>query len=381
MNLHKVVIVGRPNVGKSSLFNRILKRQAAVVTNKEGVTRDLHYRNVTWNDKVFELIDTGGFMLNTGNPLDEQVRGQIVVALGEADLILFMADGKTGITDLDLKFSRLVHKLQKPVMLLINKTEKTVEQQGIHEFWKLGMGEPVPISATNGMGVPNMLDAIVKTIPAFHRKVKDDTFLRLSILGRPNSGKSTLVNRMMGEEKLIVSSVAGTTRDAIDLPLEYKGKKIIITDTAGLRKKTKVKEDIEYYSNMRAIESIRRSDICLVLIDSERGLENQDLKIIEFIQELGKGLLLGLNKWDLMEPETKVYDKFVKSLDEKAPQLKFIPKISISGLTGKRVTKIMDEVIQIRMNMQKILGRDNVIEFFRATIEKKTSSTFFQRQN
>src|SRR5215217_4663938 len=309
MSLPSVVIAGRPNVGKSSLFNRILGRRAAVVSDREGVTRDRHFQEKEYNGKRFSIVDTGGFMPKTEGVIDEQVRNQIGTALDDADLILFVIDGRTGITAQDEIFAKLVMRKKRPMMLIVNKSEKPEDARNSAEAWALGMGEPFPVSAISGFGIRDMLDRIAAALPEASAKEEDFNTLRLAVLGRPNSGKSTLVNALLGENRVITSAKAGTTRDAIDTELEYKGRKIILTDTAGLRKKARVNDEVEKFSNLRALEAIRRSQVCILLIDTPDEIGEQDFRIVQKIQEAGKGLIIGLNKWDLIDADDKTFDK------------------------------------------------------------------------
>jgi GTP-binding protein len=369
MSLPSVVIAGRPNVGKSSLFNRILGRRAAVVHDREGVTRDRHFQEKEYNGKRFMIVDTGGFMPKVEGTLDEQVRDQIGTALDEAALVLFVTDGRTGITAQDENFAKLVMRKRRPTMLVVNKTEKPDDARMAAEAWSLGMGEPMPVSAISGSGVRDLLDKISEMLPASAAQEGPDDTLRLAVLGRPNSGKSTLVNALLGENRVVTSAVAGTTRDAIDTELEFKGRKIRLTDTAGLRKKARVSDEVEKFSNLRALEAIRRSQVCLLLIDTPDEIGEQDFRIVQKIQEAGKGLIIGLNKWDLMEADDKTFDKTVVEILYRNPELEGVPIVSISALTGKRVERVLELAFEVKDNLSKILGRDNVIRYFQEVVE------------
>jgi GTPase len=370
MNLATVVIVGRPNVGKSSFFNRVLGRRAAVVADREGVTRDRHYQLAEWNGIYFQIVDTGGFISKDIEVIDSLVREQIEIAMKEADLVLFMVDGRTGITDLDQTFARLVQRSKRPVLMVVNKTESRHIRDEASEFWSLGLGEPMPVSALHGDGVAEVLDAMMPWLPNKPKTVPKENIIRVAILGRPNAGKSTMVNSLIGEERVITSEIAGTTRDAIDTEFLYNDQKFVLTDTAGLRRKARVKDEVEYFSNMRALEAIRRSDVCLLLVDSTRGMEIQDFRICTLIQEVGKGLIVALNKWDIMQPESKTFDHMVKELKFKNPDLEGVPFLSTSGLTGKRLIRVLDEIINVKNNMARVLGREKVIQFFEETMAK-----------
>jgi len=372
MSLPSVVIAGRPNVGKSSLFNRMLGRMAAVVSDREGVTRDRHYQEREHEGKRFNLVDTGGFMPRVEGVIDEQVRDQIGAALDEADVVLFVIDGRTGVTAQDQEFARMVLRRKRPVVLVVNKSEKPETAREAVEAWSLGMGEPLPVSAISGFGVRDLMDRFTAMLPESGPATREDV-LRLAVLGRPNAGKSTLVNALLGENRVITSEKAGTTRDAIDTEFEYKGKRVVLTDTAGLRKKARVRDEVEKFSNLRALEAIRRSDVCLLLIeaDGEMGeqLTEQDYRICQKIQEAGKGLIIGINKWDLIDAGDKTYDHMVKELLRVNNGLDGIPFIAISALTGKRVNRVVDLALEVRASLSRVLGRDNVIRYFEETVE------------
>ncbi len=370
MNAPCVVITGRPNVGKSSLFNRILKKRVAVVADKEGVTRDLHFQETEWEGCRFQLVDTGGYMSGKLDKIEQAVCLRISNAVAGASAVIFVADGLSGLTDEDTRLAKIVLRAGVPVVLAVNKLEREKERINLHNFWRLGLGEPMAVSAKTKYGVSSLMTQVVQKFPEHPDVNENPKGLRLAILGRPNSGKSTLVNQIMGNEELIVSQVAGTTRDAIDSHFTYKDIPVILTDTAGLRKKARVSEDVEYYCNLRTIESIRNSDVCVLLIDSTRGLESQDLKIFSLVQEAGKGLVLCFNKWDAVEAEDKTFDHLTKNCQKKVPDFEWIPIISLSGLTGKRVTRLLDTAFDVFKNNFRILGRDNVVEFYRETVGK-----------
>jgi GTP-binding protein len=371
MSLPCVVIAGRPNVGKSSLFNRMLGRMAAVVSDRDGVTRDRHYQEREHEGKRFNLVDTGGFMPRVEGSLDEQVRDQIGAALDEADVVLFVIDGRTGVTAQDQEFARMVLRRKRPVILVVNKSEKPETAREAVEAWSLGMGEPFPVSAISGFGMRDLMDRFAAMLPASGPVERDDV-LRLAVLGRPNAGKSTLVNSLLGENRVITSEKAGTTRDAIDTTFEYQGQKVILTDTAGLRKKARVSDEVEKFSNLRALEAIRRSDVCLLLIEAtgEMGeqLSEQDYRICQKIQEAGKGLIIGINKWDLIDAEDKTYDHMVKEIMRDNRELEGIPFLAISALTGKRVNRVVELAQEVRGNLSRVLGRDNVIRYFEEVV-------------
>jgi GTP-binding protein len=367
MSLPCVVIAGRPNVGKSSIFNRILGRRAAVVSDREGVTRDRHYQEREHEGKRFNLVDTGGFMPKVEGSLDEQVRDQIGAALDEADVVLFVIDGRSGVVTQDQEFARMVLRRKKPVILCVNKSEKPETAQEAIEAWSLGMGEPYPVSAISGLGIRDLMDRFAKMLPASAPAVRDNS-LRLAVLGRPNAGKSTLVNSLLGEDRVITSEKAGTTRDAIDTEFEYKGRRVILTDTAGLRKKARVHDEVEKFSNLRALEAIRRSEVCILLIDTPGDVGEQDYRIVQKVQEAGKGLIIGLNKWDLIDAGDKTFDHTVKEILYQNRELEGLPFVAISALTGKRVQRVLELAFEVKENLSKVLGRDNVIKYFEDTV-------------
>lgn len=364
-----VVIVGRPNVGKSSLFNRILGRRAAVVSDREGVTRDRHFQNANWSGFNFTLVDTGGYILDKDiDEMADSVRAQIFTALKEADVVLFMVDVRVGVTAQDLMFARLIQKAGVSAMLVANKGELPEDRLHQHEFLQLGFGDALPASALTGYGFTGLLEKITAQLPRV-RRPQDEKVIRLAILGRPNAGKSTLLNKLIGEERVIVSDVAGTTRDSIDCEFVWYGKKFVITDTAGLRKKAKIHDEVEYFSSMRSIESIRRSDVCILMVDATRGVEEQDIRIIRQIQDQDKGILLILNKWDALESKThKTFDEMVKWLRRDNPNFERIPIFSISALTGQRTGKIMETVEKVYQNMFRVLGQEQLVETFRQAV-------------
>jgi GTP-binding protein len=360
-------------VGKSSLFNRFLGRRAAVVADRDGVTRDRHFQTMEWDFRRFIVVDTGGYLPDEGiDPMAAQVRAQILVAINEASVVLFVVDALTGLTELDTRFARLLRQTKKPVILVVNKAEDPNERMQSYEFLQLGFGDPISVSARSGFMTGNLLSRITKHIPTIDQlpvQAEGGNDTRLAILGRPNSGKSTLVNRLLGEERLIASDVAGTTRDSIDCEMMVGDKRYILTDTAGLRKKAKVSDEVEYYSNMRSIESIRRSHVCIVLIDATQGMEQQDLRIIHQVIDQDKGLIVLINKWDILEDKDHhSWDLMVKEWKADLVELEHVPMISISALTGQRVHKLLELVDEVRTNCSRILGRDRLSEIFDAAV-------------
>ena len=380
-----VVVVGRPNVGKSSLFNRIVRRRAAVVSNREGVTRDRHIKRTNWDGSHFDLVDTGGFLVDENiDIMADDVRKQITIAIESADLVLFMTDVRVGITKIDQQFAKMVLKSGKKAILVTNKAEENSDRQEIYEFLKLGLGDPFTISAKTGYGMISLMEEVFNHIPtvkiAFEDREDERDHMHLAILGRPNAGKSTLINRLLREERMITSDVAGTTRDSVDIDLMYHGQKITLTDTAGLRKKAKVSDEVEYFSNMRSIESVKRSDVCIVMVDATRGVEEQDYRIMTQIKDHNKGLILILNKWDLMKKDTMTLAKIREELVFRSPELEYIPIITISATEGKRTHKIMEEAKAVYRRMHTIIGREKLIEVFQRIVTKNPHPVRAQRE-
>ena len=351
-----VSIVGRPNVGKSSLFNRILRRRIAVVDDMAGVTRDRNYMKTDWNGMDFSIVDTGGMDPSTKEIIPKEINKQVDTALEESAAIIFMVESLTGPTDIDVLIAQKLRRNSKRVIVASNKSESKEAQVESAQHYALGLGDPIIISALHGRGVGDLLDEVVNVIKREGDKdrVKEiDADLSLSILGRPNAGKSSLVNRLLNDERMIVTNIPGTTRDAVDTFLTYKNQSIKLIDTAGLRKKSQVDDSVEYYANLRALGSVKRSEICLFVIDATYDIGEQDLKIIAQINKLKRGIVLVWNKWDIMEKDTKTFDKLVKETRKKFMELKFTPMISISALTGQRIGKILDVAFGVKERMVK----------------------------
>jgi GTP-binding protein len=343
VSLPVVAIIGRPNVGKSSLFNRFVGNDTAIVSDEPGTTRDRHFTRVEWNGRGFWLVDTGGLREDSDLPMDLEIRKQVKQAIAEADIMLLVLDAKVGVHPSDARVAELLRNSGKPWIVVANKVDDP-QSTDYYEFYKLGAGEPFPVSAQNGKNSGDLLDEIVKKLPPPREdELTDD--LRIAVIGRPNVGKSSFINKLLGEERLVVDNVAGTTRDSIDTPFTFHGRRIIFVDTAGLRRQSKVDDGIEFYSSLRTRRAIDRSDICVLMIDATEGLHNQDLKIANLAWEAGRGLIMVVNKWDIREEkDDKSAAKFEKECAEKAPFLKFVPFIFTSALTGQRVTKVLDVI-------------------------------------
>jgi GTP-binding protein len=339
-----VALIGRPNVGKSALFNRIIGEDEAIVSEEAGTTRDRHFAKAEWNGRAFWLVDTGGLSDDPNLPMDREIREQVKVAIEEADMMLFVVDANAGLHPSDHRVAEMIRTTGKPWMLVANKVDDP-SRVDFYEFFNLGAGDPYPVSAQNGKNSGDLLDEMVKRLP--ESLPEDETSLRVAVVGRPNVGKSSFVNKLLGEERLVVSEISGTTRDAIDTPMTYHGRKLIFVDTAGLRRQTKIDDGIEFYSSLRTRRAIERANICVLLIDATEGeFHNQDLTIANMAWEAGRGLIVVVNKWDLVEKDDKATHKFEKKAHEKAPFLKHVPFLFTSALTGQRVSKILD-VIQL----------------------------------
>lgn len=341
-----VAIVGRPNVGKSTLFNRFIGGLVAIVENTPGVTRDRLYFDTAWQNKKFTLIDTGGIEFkDQSTPLSTKMKQQAEIAIDEADVVLFLVDAQTGITPDDQQISKYLRKDTKRVLLVANKVESfTGFVNEAHEYLALGFGEAIPVSAVHGLNTGDLLDMIVSKFPNEPEEEYDPDVIKIAVIGRPNVGKSSIVNMLLGEERVIVSDIPGTTRDAIDTPFTFEEKNYVLIDTAGIRRKKKINEVTENYSVVRAFRAIDRSDLVLMVIDSVEGVTDQDKRIVGYAHEEGKGLILVMNKWDLIEKDEKTINKFEKDLREELPFVRYAPTQFVSALTGQRINKIMELV-------------------------------------
>ena len=339
-----VAIVGRPNVGKSTLFNRLTKTKLAIVEDTPGVTRDRLYQDVEWNNKVFTLIDTGGIEMNSKDSILSAVKKQAQIAIEEADLILFVCDGQMGISSEDAEVAQMLMRTKKEVMLVVNKIEDYSNPEALYEYYELGLGEIYPISASHGMNTGDLLDEILERLGDIEDEEYDPDVIKIAVIGRPNVGKSSLTNAILGQERCIVSNVPGTTRDAIDTAFSRDGQDYAIIDTAGMRKRGKVFETTEKYSVIRSLRAVDRCDVVLMVINAEEGLIEQDKKIAGYAHEQGKGLVLVVNKWDLIEKDNKTYTEFEKNLRKNLLFMSYAPIVFVSALTKQRVPKILDLV-------------------------------------
>ncbi|MBE7088362.1 MAG: ribosome biogenesis GTPase Der [Clostridiales bacterium] len=339
-----IAIVGRPNVGKSTFFNKVAGRKISITEDRPGVTRDRLYCDAEWRGKNFSMVDTGGIELNSEDTMWKEIKKQAEVAIETAQVILFFVDGKEGLTTSDYDVADMLRRSKKPVILVVNKIDEYSEDK-IFEFYALGLGEPYPVSAEHSTGIGDVLDEAVSWFEKYENE--DDESIKIAVVGKPNAGKSSLVNKLLGFERSIVTNIAGTTRDAIDTKFEFDGKKYTIIDTAGIRKKSKVEDDVEYYSVMRAFDAVRRADVCLLVVDSTEGLTEQDTKIIGYVHEQGKPSVIVMNKWDLVEKDTNTINKFNEKLAQDLKFMDYFKSIYVSAKSGQRTEKIMSFVDEV----------------------------------
>ncbi|MGQ0703804.1 MAG: ribosome biogenesis GTPase Der [Gemmatimonadales bacterium] len=347
VNKPTVAIIGRPNVGKSTLFNRILGGRPAIVSERAGTTRDRHFGEAEWAGHAFWVVDTGGLVPESDEPMDRAIRRQVETALAEADLILFVVDTKEGVHPLDEAIAERLRRVRRPVILVVNKVESVADQLALHEFHRLGFGEPAPVSAAVGTRSGDLLDAVVARLPEPEPSGADQA-VNLAIIGRPNAGKSSLANKLLGADRYVVHPEAGTTRDAVDSTMRYQGKLLRFIDTAGLRRRARVQDDVEFYSTLRTERAIDRADVCILVVDAERGLHNQDLRIATEAWEKGPGLVIAVTKWDLIpEKDPNTARRGEEQLKDKAPFLQYVPFAYVSALTGQRVRKVLDLALEV----------------------------------
>jgi GTP-binding protein len=355
-----VALIGRPNVGKSALFNRIVGDDSAIVSEEAGTTRDRHFAETDWAGQSFWLVDTGGIADDPHTPMDREIRRQVDEAIGEADLLVLVVDAKVGLHPSDYHVADLLRNSRKPWMLVANKVDDP-RTTDYYEFYALGVDEVFPVSAVNGKGSGDMLDAMIQRLPEAQPEAAEA--LRVAVIGKPNVGKSSFVNRLLGTNRLVVSEVAGTTRDSIDTPMRYHDRQFIFVDTAGLRRQSKIDDGIEFYSALRTRRAIERADICILMVDATEGeIQNQDLKIAALAWDAGRGLILVVNKWDLATKDDKASAKYEKAAAEKAPFLRFVPFLFTSALTGQRVNRVLDVILQVEEERAKRISTSEVNE-------------------
>ncbi|MDF1575110.1 MAG: ribosome biogenesis GTPase Der [Bacteroidales bacterium] len=347
-----VAIVGRPNVGKSTFFNRLTETRQAIVDEVSGVTRDRHYGKVIWNGHEFSIIDTGGYVTNSDDVFEEEIRKQVLLAIEEADVVLFLVDVVSGITDLDQTIAGMLRKIQKPVLLVVNKVDNSNRLYDASVFYGLGLGEYSALSSINGSGTGDMLDRLTSMFAKKVEEEEEEEIPRIAVVGRPNVGKSSLVNALIGEERNIVTPISGTTRDSIHTRYTKFNHDFYLVDTAGLRKKGKVKEDLEFYSVMRSVRAIEYADICMLLIDATQGIESQDVNIFHLIERNRKGVVVLVNKWDLVDKETRTMKKFEEAVKKRLEPFVDVPVLFVSALTKQRIHKALDLAIEVYKNRQ-----------------------------
>ena len=367
-----VAIVGRPNVGKSTLFNRIVGRRLAIVAKYSGVTRDRQFAESDWNGRGFLLADTGGILDVEERPLDREVRGQVETAIERADLVVFVTDGRDGIHPVDEHVAHMLRRSGRPVVLAVNKLDNLGNALEHHEFHAFGLGDPVPVSALSGRGTGDLLDRIVDALPEQPEPPVGDVGLRLAVIGKPNVGKSSFVNHLLGEERVLVHDEAGTTRDAIDTFFEFEGERICLIDTAGLRRRSRVDSEVEFYSRLRAAAAVERADVCLLMVDCRDGVTNQDFRIGEQAWDAGCGLVLVANKWDLIEDRgPDVVAAFERELKERAPYLRWVPIVTASALGGKRVHKAVSLAREVQAERKRRIPTAEVNRVLRALVDRQ----------
>ncbi|NOY57712.1 MAG: ribosome biogenesis GTPase Der [Calditrichaeota bacterium] len=372
-----VAILGRPNVGKSTLFNRIVRKREAIVDDTPGVTRDRLYSPTDWAGEEFEILDTGGYVPSSDDVFDQAIRQQVDYAINEAAVIIFLTDVTAGVTALDEEIAMLLQKSGNHVLLVVNKVDNDKREADLVAFYRLGLGEPIPVSAMSGRTIGDFLDKVTELLPK--EKLKSNSgleSLKLAIVGRPNVGKSSYVNTLLGEEKLIVTDIPGTTRDAIDTRLRYKNRELVLVDTAGLRKRARVKENIEYFSSVRTMNALRKCDVAIVLIEAVEGITDQDKKIIESAALAGKGIVIGVNKWDLVKKETNTAREFEIEMQENVRELAYIPIMFISALTKQRVFRLLDMALSVSEERTRRLQTAELNRFIQSAVSRNFPASY-----
>ena len=367
-----VAVVGRPNVGKSTFFNRVLGQRLAIVDDQPGVTRDRNFARADWAGRDFFIVDTGGVIEGSHEALDSAIREQAMHAVDEADVILFLVDGKTGVHPLDERLAAVLRKHETPVLLVVNKMDNLPTDQGHLDFWSLGIGEPLPVSALSGKGSGDLLDQLLAVMPDAPESEADADSIRVAVVGKPNVGKSSFVNKLIGEDRVVVSDMAGTTRDPIDTLFRYHDRTLVFVDTAGLRKQTKIKDSLEYYSALRTDRAVHTADVGILLGDaSEDEIHAQDIRIAQTAWDAGRGLILLANKWDLVEKDTKTAQEWTKKVRERIPFLQWVPMIFTSALTGQRIRKCLDLIVEVNDERSRRIETHEVNEVLRNLVGRQ----------
>lgn len=365
-----VAIVGRPNVGKSTLFNRLTKSRQAIVSDVAGTTRDRQYGKCDWNGREFSVVDTGGWVVKSDDIFEEEIRKQVIVATEEADLVLFLVDVGTGVTDLDEDVAMILRRTKLPVLLVANKVDNSTQQYDAAEFYKLGLGDPICISSMSGSGTGDLLDIVVSKLKGDSGELLEEGIPRFAVVGRPNAGKSSIINAFIGEDRNIVTEIAGTTRDSIYTRYDKFGFDFYLVDTAGIRRKNKVTEDLEFYSVMRSIRAIENSDVCILMVDATRGIEAQDMNIFQLIQKNNKSLVVVVNKWDLVEDKTqKVIDTFTDAIRNRMAPFTDFPIVFASALTKQRIFKVLETAKEVYQARKLKIGTTKLNEVMLPLIE------------
>ncbi|MBO5192565.1 MAG: ribosome biogenesis GTPase Der [Prevotella sp.] len=365
-----VAIVGRPNVGKSTLFNRLTKSRRAIVSDEAGTTRDRQYGKCEWNGREFSIVDTGGWVVNSDDIFEEEIRKQVLIATEEADMVLFLVDVSNGVTDLDMDVANILRRTKLPVLLVVNKVDSNEQHFYSAEFYSLGLGDPICVSAATGSGTGDLLDLLISKLNTEQSEIIEEGIPRFAVVGRPNAGKSSIINAFIGEERNIVTEIAGTTRDSIYTRYDKFGFDFYLVDTAGIRRKNKVTEDLEFYSVMRSIRAIENSDVCILMLDATRGIEAQDMNIFQLIQKNNKSLVVVVNKWDLVEEKSqKVIDTFESAIRQRMAPFVDFPIIFASALTKQRIFRVLETAKDVYLNRTAKIGTSKLNEVMLPLIE------------
>ncbi|WP_162127254.1 ribosome biogenesis GTPase Der [Flavobacterium phycosphaerae] len=364
-----VAIVGRPNVGKSTFFNRLIQRREAIVDSVSGVTRDRNYGKSEWNGKEFSVIDTGGYIKGSDDIFEAEIRRQVELAIDEADAIIFVVDVEEGITPMDAEVAKLLRKVTKPILLAVNKVDNAMREKDAVEFYNLGLGEYFTIASISGSGTGDLLDKLVEVLPELPETTEEEVLPRFCVVGRPNAGKSSFINALIGEDRFVVTDIAGTTRDSIDTRYNRFGFEFNLVDTAGIRRKAKVKEDLEFYSVMRSVRAIEHSDVCILLIDATRGFEGQDQSIFWLAEKNRKGVIILVNKWDLVEKDTMSTRDYEAKIREELQPFTDVPIIFTSALTKQRLLKALEETVKVFENRKQRIPTSKFNDYMLKLIE------------